>query len=115
MKRLTLAILIGSLFVAPLRGEEPATSGAALPFDLPAPTPEAAAAEATPPAPDAGQTTEPMPAAPEAVTDTAPQTMPEASSSPDAADVSATSTAGAFVPSTVSSITVAQMGQPQGV
>ena len=114
MKRLTLAILIGSLFAAPLRGEEPATPAAALPFDLPAPTPEAAAAEATPSAPQAGQV-EPLSATPETIPDTAPQTMPEMSGAPDAADLSATSAAGAFAPSTVSSITVAQMGQPQGV
>lgn len=120
MKRLTLAIFIGALFAAPLHSEEPAAPGT-LPFDLPVPTPQAAAAEAeaAQPASQAAPANEMQPgAAPltENVTtpEPTPETTPETTLTPQPTEAPAAEAA-AFVPTAVSSITVAQMGQPQGI
>lgn len=120
MKRLTLAIFIGALFATPLHSEEPAAPGT-LPFDLPVPTPQAAAAEAeaAQPASEAAAANEMQPgAAPltENVTtpEPTPETTQETTLTPQPAEAPAAEAA-AFVPTAVSSITVAQMGQPQGI
>ncbi|WP_029697178.1 cellulose biosynthesis cyclic di-GMP-binding regulatory protein BcsB, partial [Franconibacter helveticus] len=120
MKRLTLAIFIGALFAAPLHSEEPAAPGT-LPFDLPVPTPQAAAAEA-----EAAQSASEAAAANEmqsgaapltenvTTSEPTPETTPETTLTPQPAEAPAAEAA-AFVPTAVSSITVAQMGQPQGI
>ncbi|MDU1085674.1 MAG: cellulose biosynthesis cyclic di-GMP-binding regulatory protein BcsB, partial [Leclercia adecarboxylata] len=110
-KALQLMLMFGVL-VQPVTAEEPTTVESLLPVDLPPPVTDAAqpAADAAPAADEAVPAALPAP-------DTLPafQTPPvaEAVPTPDAAP--ATPAPMGITPGTTSSITVAQMGQPNGV
>ena len=109
MKRMTtLAILISALFVTPLRAEDPAAPQASLPVDLPSPDAVAAAENSV--APDA-----PAPQTADTPVDAPAPDVTTPSQTPADPVMTAAPAPTSFVPSTVTTISVAQMGLPQGV
>lgn len=126
MKRFTtLALIIGTLFVPALHGEETAADNETTPpLNFPLPGSEVTPATPAPVNSDAATTGTSAPAPenpPESQDTTAPATLtPEPT--PDAANADAppamppiTATASGFMPPADSSLTFAQMGSPQGI
>lgn len=103
MKRMTYTVcqllLVFSVLTSPVMAEEPTTVESLLPVDLPAPGQEAVEPQDSMPAPETVSVPDPVQA-------------PTPTPTPTPAPVAAPSV---FVPGSVSSITMAQMGQPRGI
>ncbi|MFB0712750.1 cellulose biosynthesis cyclic di-GMP-binding regulatory protein BcsB [Buttiauxella noackiae] len=99
MKRMTYTVcqllLAFSVLTSPVMAEEPTTVESLLPVDLPAPGQEAVEPQDSMPAPETVPVPDPV---------QAPTSTPAPAAAPSV-----------FVPGSVSSITMAQMGQPRGI
>lgn len=116
MKRMTRKacqlFLAFSVLVTPVMAEEPTTVESVLPVDLPPPVAQASAVEQTN---TAVTSSSPMETAPTVAPPFATDAVPATPVAPATDTASAIMTPSSFMPGNVSSVTVAQMGQPLGV